>query len=283
MLDEYLEKTSPVKTAATVKYEKVLIRALKSMIEAEGLQKPKRLKFDDGYRIVRYFKEQTNNKNNSINKYMNYLCRALKHYGIKSDLFDFPKLASDTVHFRKFNDDDLKRIIVHMKDIQESKNSVVYRAMIYLLLDSGVRLAELMRMKFSNVDFHDRVILLEETKSHITRYVPFSEFSESSIRDLMKSGPKRDRLFWNIIADRPLIRDDARNFFKRLSRRLKIESIHAHRFRKTFATKLRENGARLEAIQYLLGHSKLATTMIYVETDLGTTMEEYKKHCSWFK
>ena len=99
----------------------------------------------------------------------------------------------------------------------------------------------------------------------------------------MAAGPKRTRLFWNIIADRPMIRDDARNFFKRLSRRIGIEGIHAHRFRKTFATKLRENGARLEAIQYLLGHSKLATTMIYIDTDLDTTLMEYKKHCDWFK
>ena len=281
MLDAYLTKTMPVKTEATIKYERILIHALKNMIKEVRLDKPKKLTFDDGFLIVKYFKEKTSNKNNSINKYMNYLVRVLKNFKIDSSLYDFPKLPADTIHFKRINNDDLKRIIKYVRDLDDSVNTVVYRAMVYVLLDSGVRLTELTRIKCSNVDFTRMLIRLDETKNHQSRFVPFSEFSRDELKTLIQTGPKRIYVFWNMIANRVITREDAKNFFRRMTKKLGIENVHAHRFRKTFATKLRENGARLEAIQYLLGHSRLSTTMIYVEQTLDMTIEEYRKFNKW--
>lgn len=281
MLNEFLKVTSPMKRAGTIKYEQNIIRSLTNMINDLKIHNPKRITFETGYKIVEYFKNTKTNRNNSINNYMVYLKRVMTHYEIRSTIYKFPKLKSDTVPFKRFNDNELRKIIHHMRDLHETQNSLVYRTFVYLLLDSGMRVSEMIRLNINDFDFDNMTILLRETKTHKTRYVPFSEFSKNHILELRNKGPKRVKLFWNFLANREFEKDDIRNFFKRLGRRLQIDGIHSHRFRKTFATKLRENGARLEAIQYLLGHSRLATTMIYVDLRLDATLEEYHKFNQW--
>ena len=50
---------------------------------------------------------------------------------------------------------------------------------------------------------------------------------------------------------------------RKLGRKLKINKVHPHKFRRTLATKAIDKGMPIEQVQRLLGHAKIDTTMEY--------------------
>ncbi len=280
--EDYYDRTLALKSQATQMYEKNLIRVNQKCMDYLGINKVSSIWLQTGYQMVRFYKEMMHASNNSINKYIWYLKAVLKYQNIHTSFYDFKKLPDDTKPFKRIYHEDLKLIVQYVRDMNFSKNSLVYKTMVFLLLDSGIRVTELLNVKITNVDFIRERILLNHTKNRKQRNAPFSQFSKQSIQDLIKTNPNREYLFWNLIHDRPLIKDDIKSFYRRLNKWLGIESkIHSHRFRKTFASILRDNNARLEAIQHLLGHAKLSTTMNYIDQSEEMIKGEYDNHNSW--
>ncbi|MBU1141984.1 MAG: site-specific integrase [Firmicutes bacterium] len=282
IFDDYYDRTIALKSTATQMYERNLIRVNKKCLDYLGISKVNSIKLQTGYKMVRFYKEIMHASNNSINKYIWYLKSVLKYQDIHTSFYDFKKLQDDTKPFKRIYHEDLKLIVQYVKDMNFSKNSLVYRTMVFLLLDSGIRITELLNVKIKNIDFIRERILLEHTKNRKQRNAPFSQFSKNSIQEMIKTNPNREYLFWNLIQDRPLTKNDIKLFYRRLNNWLRLDTkIHSHRFRKTFASILRDNNARLEAIQHLLGHAKLTTTMNYIDQSDEMIKGEYNNHNSW--
>lgn len=282
LLDEFYSRSLAMNSSATQKIHRNLAKVNKECLQYIGISNTQKINIQAGYLMIRYYKEIMKNGNNSINKYMWFLKAALKYNNIKTDFYDFKKLPADTKSFKRIYNEDLKLIIDFVRDMNFSINSIVYKSMVFLLLDSGIRITELINIKIENVDFNREKILLEHTKSNKMRYAPFSNFSKPYLMELKAAAPDRDFLFWNLSKNRMLNKNDVKQFYRRLNQWLQLsENIHSHRFRKTFASVLRENNARLEAIQHLLGHSKIQTTMIYIDQSDDMINDEYRKHNNW--
>lgn len=282
MMNHYHAVTLSTKRKPTQIYEGNLKRAVSNALDHVGVTNPRKITLETGYAMVAYFKLKRTNSNNSINKYLWYLKKVLHYHNVKTDFYDFKKLKEDTRHFQPFTNDQLRKIIHYARDLNSTKNSLVYRCLVYLLLDSGMRINELLNVKTANVDVKLKRIILEKTKNGESRIVPISDLSKPEIIKLAKRQPaSRELLFWNFISNRPISKMDVRNFYRRAIDATGVLRIHSHRFRKTFATKLRDNGCRIEAIQLLLGHSKLSTTLLYVDTSSEMTFAEYEKHNDW--
>jgi integrase len=281
MMQRYYAMTLSTKKKPTQDYELNLIRSLERALQFLGVDQPKKINIETGYDLVKYFKIERKNSNNSINKYIWYLKKVLKYHGISTNFYDFKKLSEDTKHFQAFTDCELRKVIHYARDLNSTKNSLVYRCLVFLLLDSGMRISELLAVRIQNVDLKKKRIFLEKTKTSFQRVAPMSDLSKKDLEKLMKRKPERDLLFYNFIADRPLVKNDVRNFYRRAMEATGVKRIHSHRFRKTFATKLRDNGCRIEALQILLGHAKLSTTLLYIDTSSEMTFSEYEKHNHW--
>lgn len=153
------------------------------------------------------------------------------------------------------------------------------KMIIGLFYATGVRLAELVGMNDSDVDFSAKRIKVTG-KRNKQRIIPFGEeLGESlqmyvSMRDeTCPCSRLTDALFVNEKAMR-ISRAKVENLVKTyLSRVVSLKKRSPHVLRHSFATAMLNNQAELGVVKELLGHESLAATEIYTHT----TFEELKK------
>jgi site-specific recombinase XerD len=76
---------------------------------------------------------------------------------------------------------------------------------------------------------------------------------------------------------RPYDARSVRLLLSRVAFRAKVRGVHPHAFRRAFATHMLEDDANLRAIQDLLGHKSLSTTMIYTNLSASNLKRVYDR------
>ncbi len=157
-------------------------------------------------------------------------------------------------------------------------------AMLELLYATGMRISELLSMKFSNIDLTNDIVRVEG-KGKKERIIPINEASHQAlelyIRDyrsqLVKKGKDYNELFLNNRGT-PITRQGLFKLLKKLCEDMGIKKeVSPHVLRHSFATHLLDNGADLRVIQELLGHSSISTTQIYTHVSKKHIKEEYNE------
>lgn len=151
-----------------------------------------------------------------------------------------------------------------------------------LLYHTGMRLAELIGIKEAQVDGYGSAIKVLG-KGSKERIIPMNTALLKEIKDYTDEKaaklPEADRVFL-------LVKDNGKKLYpkyvynvvkKYLSQVTTIEKKSPHILRHTFATHLANNGADLNAIKELLGHSSLAATQIYTHNSIDKLKDVYKK------
>jgi integrase/recombinase XerC len=136
------------------------------------------------------------------------------------------------------------------------------RAILLLLLDTGIRVGELVRLELSDLDLGGQRLQVLHGKGNKQRVVAFGDDCKKALlRYLQERGLSPGRLFVaagghrNLRPDSSLQPNAVKQMLRRLGRQTGIPKVHAHRFRHTFATWAIEQDARELDVQYLLGHS----------------------------
>ena len=136
------------------------------------------------------------------------------------------------------------------------------RAILLLLLDTGIRVGELVKLELSDLDLAEQRLRVMHGKGNKRRVVAFGDDCKKALlRYLQGRGLSPGRLFFaagghrNLRPDSSLQPNAVKQMLRRLGRQTGIPKVHAHRFRHTFATWAIEQGARELDVQYLLGHS----------------------------
>jgi integrase/recombinase XerC len=152
------------------------------------------------------------------------------------------------------------------------------KAILDIFYSTGMRCAELVGLKDEDVDFGAHLIKVTG-KRNKQRLIPFSTLLENSllsyrnIRD-EKIPPLESGAFFTRIDGRPLTNNIVYHIVrKKLGEVPNLSKRSPHVLRHTFATSMLNNGADLNAVKELLGHSSLASTEVYTHT----TFEELKK------
>ena len=158
------------------------------------------------------------------------------------------------------------------------------KAMLELMYGSGLRVSELVNLTIYNIDFQNKMILIEG-KGNKERIVPLSDYSYDALKDylevrnqLVKQGKNEEKLFLNNHGE-GITRHGFNYILKNILKEKNInDKITPHSLRHTFATDLLNNGADLRSIQELLGHSDLTTTRIYTHVINSKLKEDYLKY-----
>ncbi len=136
------------------------------------------------------------------------------------------------------------------------------RAVLFLLLDTGLRVSELAQLDLDDVDVEALRVRVLHGKAGKQRVVPFSEACRKELLAYLSvRGRTPGPLFCastgraRLLPATRLQANGVKQLLRRLGRRTGLTKVHAHRFRHTFATWAIQQGARELDVQLLLGHS----------------------------
>ena len=158
------------------------------------------------------------------------------------------------------------------------------RAIIEVLFSCGLRVSELVNLRFNDISFKDKFLRIVG-KGDKERLVPISDTALHEIqlwlydRNLMKVKPgEQDYVFLNRRGAH-LTRTMILIMIKCTAKDAGItKTVSPHTLRHSFATALLQGGANLRAIQEMLGHENIKTTQIYTHIDITTLREEIMNH-----
>lgn len=167
-------------------------------------------------------------------------------------------------------------------DFGDGWKGLTTELLLMLFYQTGMRRSELTGLRTSQVNFYGRNIRVLG-KGNKERVIPVGEDLLEKIRKYedLKSGqwerfdpehllltekgkPLYGQYVYRVVKD--FLRD-----FTTLSKR------SPHILRHSFATHLLNNGAQLNAVKELLGHSSLAATQVYTHTTIGKLLEVHRK------
>lgn len=152
------------------------------------------------------------------------------------------------------------------------------RAIIELLLASGVRVSELCAARVTDINFDSMTFNVLEGKGSKQRTVYINDLAKKHLLNYLEDrNVPGDYLFYNKKKD-PLNPGGVRHILKTIETRAGISNVHPHRFRRTFATNLSNRGMEVQEISKLLGHVNLNTTMEYVYTSDERVHVSYMKY-----
>ena len=178
-----------------------------------------------------------------------------------------------------FNQSEMDLVIESLKE-GEDFNSVRNRLMVELLYSTGIRRAELIELKEKDIDISNATIkvmgkrkkeryipLLRNLKDSIENYQEIRKqiITESETFFVTESGKK---LYPNLVYR--LIND----YFSKVSTKVKKSP---HVIRHSFATHLLNEGADMNSVKELLGHSSLASTQVYTQNSLNDLKKMYNQ------
>lgn len=138
------------------------------------------------------------------------------------------------------------------------------RAVIVLLLNSGLRISELCSLSTKDIELTDRKgkLIVRQGKGSKKREVPLNRIAREALKDWMNVRSAGVALFEGKRGDR-LSPSGVYRRLTELARRAKLEHVSPHTLRHTFSKNLVDAGVGIERVAALLGHSNLNTTRIY--------------------
>ena len=137
-----------------------------------------------------------------------------------------------------------------------------------------MRIGEIFRLRWEQVDFEQRIISVFAPKTGKTREVPLNEVTER-ILQFWKLGRKNDHVFYNFNTGEPF--HDLKAGFQLACKKAGLSDVTWHTLRHTFASRLVKRGVDIVTVKELLGHSTITVTMLYAHTNLAAKQEALRK------
>jgi integrase/recombinase XerC len=190
-----------------------------------------------------------------------------------------PKIKKRLPVFLK--EEDIKLLAETLETSSEDWKTLNARILVALFYNTGMRLTELINLKQKQVDYNKSLIKVLG-KGNKERIIPLSRETVQMLQEYHRMKKKE---FENS-EDALIITEKGKKLYPKYAYLLvkkclagisTLDKKSPHVLRHSFATHLMNNGADLNAVKELLGHSSLAATQVYTHTTIEKLKEVYKK------
>lgn len=208
----------------------------------------------------------TDLKSTSVHTYLRAV-KAFYNFLINEELiFDCSRklklIKQDKKVIVPLSDTEIKQLLSCFgSDVLDIRNKCI----VVLMLDSGLRLGEVVRLRINDV--YDNFLIVNG-KGSKQRVVPLGETCRSLLTQYIDnfrlSACSSAPLFVSKYEDKPLTVNAVHCFFDDLKLKTGINRLYPHLLRHTFATLYIIDGGNLETLRCILGHSTISITQIYL-------------------
>lgn len=152
-------------------------------------------------------------------------------------------------------------------------------AMIDLLFSTGMRVGELVNLDIADIDFEERECIVYG-KGDKERRVYFDARTKLHLQNYLEKRQDDNQALF-VTLSKPYNRlkiSGVEIRLRELGRRLNIDRVHPHKFRRTMATRAIDKGMPIEQVQKLLGHQQIDTTMKYAMVNQSNVKSSHRKY-----
>lgn len=196
---------------------------------------------------------------------------------LTNDVFPWKmKLKPPETLPRAMDPDDVSRLL-------KVKAGTRDRAMILVLLRTGMRIGELLNTRACDINLKERKIMIYEgLKNRRGRVVYFSDDARNALKSWIKKRDTKTEVVFYGHKGKPLSYPAARMVFVKYLKKagLSNKGYTLHCLRHTYASELLNAGMRLECLERLMGHTSLEVTRRYARLTDRTREEQYFKAMS---
>lgn len=176
----------------------------------------------------------------------------------------------------------LKHVEV-MRLLRAARGNLRDYALLELLVGTGIRVGELLDLKFADIELHERSgkLTVRQGKGGNYREIPLTKEVRHALQAYfsgLETGFHSDESLWQGKRGPLRHRSSILRLLNRYARIAKLDNLHPHQLRHTFASRyLQANPSDLRGLAYLLGHVDIKTVLIYTEPSLDDLSERMER------
>ena len=219
----------------------------------------------------RYSKTSINRKIASLKSYFNFLVNI--DIIESSPLKGHKNLKSSSKIVIPFSEDEIMQVFENFND---SKISDRDKLIIEIFYSTGLRREELINIKIQDIFLKEGLIKILGKRSK-ERMIPILPSLSKNLKNFISNNNNSKYLFETKKLKKISVSTVYRlinKYFRLVSSKVKVSP---HVLRHTFATHMLNNGADINTIKEILGHSSLSSTQIYTKIKLPKIVNDYNK------
>jgi len=257
----------------SLKYYRATIEAMLEKVEKEV----KHIVTDD---IREYLTDYQKNKNTSkvtidnIRRILSSFFSWLEDedYILKSPVRRIHKVKAGTNIKETYSDESLELM-------RDNCNEIRDLAIIDMLASTGMRVGEMVLLNRSDIDFNERECIVFG-KGSKERVVYFDARTKIHLKNYLESRvDDNPALFVSLKTPHERLKIGGVEVrLREFGKRLGVQKVHPHKFRRTLATMAIDKGMPIEQLQQLLGHSKIDTTLQYAMVKQSNVKIAHRKY-----
>ena len=257
----------------TIQYYRVTVEHMLSCIETEVRKittEEIRAYLADYQRLNCCSNVTIDNIRRNISSFFSWLEE--EDYVLKSPMRRIHKIKTKTVVKNVITDEGIEKLRDNCEEIRDL-------AIIDLLYSTGIRVGELVNLNIDDIDLEGRECVVYG-KGDKERKVYFDAKAKVHLKEYIeRRTDQNEALFVTLDAPHDRLKISGVEIrLRKLGRRLDLERIHPHKFRRTMATRAIDKGMPIEQVQKILGHSQIDTTMQYAMVNQSNVKTSHQKY-----
>lgn len=257
----------------TIQYYKVTVEHLLAQIKTEVRKittEEIRAYLADYQKINNCSNVTIDNIRRNISSFFSWLEE--EDYILKSPMKRIHKIKTKTVVKNVITDEGIEKLRDNCTQIRDL-------AIIDLLYSTGIRVGELVNLNIDDIDLEGRECVVYG-KGDKERKVYFDAKAKVHLKEYIEGREdKNEALFVTLDSPHDRLKISGVEIrLRQLGRRLELDRIHPHKFRRTMATRAIDKGMPIEQVQKILGHSQIDTTMQYAMVNQNNVKTSHQKY-----